>query len=137
MSFLEFSGSSKHNNPMSRSKVVALLFTIFVLPGTGHLKLQRKKTGWVLIVLTLLILALAVYFTVQTVHQEMARWSDPQMLQEHLQEVISSTQASIETTLKGLMWMMMAIWIFAVGDVLLAKEVSHYNQTQQGSPDEK
>lgn len=106
---------------MPERKIIAILISLFVLPGMGHVYLGKKKKGYVLAVLICLILLfLAVFFEWNLVWQaQMA--SDPTQIFTSIFAYAKKTWMQDHLIYWSGLSLTGLIWIYSAIDISIKK----------------
>lgn len=101
--------------PPTKSKLTALLLSLFVLPGLGHLHLDKKKQGYIIIALVAAIIFVMSLFFIQEyktqIHTVSSSYSFLEVMWEGIKKTWEATQTSSLLGLEalGIIWLASAL----------------------------
>lgn len=101
--------------PKTKSKLTALLLSLFVLPGLGHLHLGKKKEGYLIIALVVVVILVMSLFFVQEyktqIHTISSSYSFFNMMWEGIKKTWEATQTTSLLALEaiGIIWLASAL----------------------------
>lgn len=101
--------------PQNKPKLTALLLSLFVLPGLGHMHLKKKKEGYIIIALVAAIIFVLSLFFVQEyktqIHTIRSSYSFLEVMWEGIKKTWEATQTSNLLGLEafGIIWLAAAL----------------------------
>ena len=110
------------NSPLFASKKnLALLYSLLLWPGAGHIYLGQKKKGYFLAILTIiLLLVLFFIFEIELIHQIQVL-SNPQDAFRNTGELLLKVWLVQKTKLITCLLGLLGVWGYAAADILIRK----------------
>ncbi|MBI4411653.1 MAG: hypothetical protein HY541_04130 [Deltaproteobacteria bacterium] len=102
-------------NP-SKNRVIAVILSLFVLPGFGHVYLGKKVKGYLIgVVVCLILLALFILFERELLHQA-SLLNDQRMILSSIFDLAARAWRTHRTIFLSGLSLLGLIWIFAAVD---------------------